>query len=88
MKTISAQQAVRGFDRFSELAHNGERILVTRGGKPWVMLAPPTVPTGNKPDAGELEWPDFVGRLAKHYPHPVPGPTATELLAPEKDDRL
>ena len=88
MKTINAQEAVQGFDKFSELAHNGERILVTRGGKPWIMLAPPTVPTETKPDAGKLEWPDFAGRLVQNYPHPVPGPTATELLAQEKEDRF
>ena len=88
MKTISAQQAVQEFDQYSELAHNGERILVTRGGKPWVLLAPPTVASKPKPGNGKLKWPDFAGRLAKHYPSPVNGPTATELLAQDKEDRF
>lgn len=88
MKTISAQQAVQQFDEYSKLAHNGERILVTRGGKPWVLLAPPAVPSEGKPAAGKLEWPDFAGRLARYYPVPVAGPTATELLAQGKEDRF
>ncbi len=52
MKTISDQQAVRQFDEYSKLAHDGEKILVTREGKPWVLLTPPagageTKPPGN-----------------------------------------
>ena len=37
MKTISEQQAVQQFHEYSELAHHGEKILVTRSGKPWVF---------------------------------------------------
>ena len=88
MKTINEQQAVQQFDEYSELAHNGEEILVTRSGKPWVLLAPPTVPVESKPANGKLVWPDFAARLAPHYPAPVAGPTATELLAQDKEDRF
>ena len=88
MKTISEQQAVKQFDEYSELAHNGERILVTRGGKPWVLLTPPAAPIGSKPANGKLTWPDFAARLSPHYPVPVTGPTATELLAHDKEDRF
>ena len=91
MKTISAQQAAQQFDEYSELAHNGERILVTRGGKPWVWLTPPAAPlkgVKGEPANGKLAWPDFAARLAPHYPAPVTGPTATELLAQDKEDRF
>ena len=88
MKTISTQQAVQHFDQYSELAHNGERILVTRGGKPWVLLSPPAAPAETKPVGGKLVWPDFAARLTPHYPAPVAGPTATELLAQDKKDRF
>jgi antitoxin (DNA-binding transcriptional repressor) of toxin-antitoxin stability system len=88
MKTISAQQAVQQFDEYSELAHNGEKILVTRSGKPWVLLSPPAVPVETKPANGKIQWPDFAARLAPHYPAPVAGPTATELLAQDKEDRF
>jgi hypothetical protein len=37
---------------------------------------------------GKLEWPDFAARLAPHYSKPVAGPTATELLAQDKEDRF
>ena len=87
MKTISDQQAVRQFDEYSKLAHDGEKILVTREGKPWVLLTPPAVASEARPN-GKLEWPDFAARLAKHYPAPVAGPTATELLAHDKEDRF
>ena len=88
MKTISAQQAVEQFDEYSELAHNGEKILVTREGKPWVLLTPPALSTEKEPATNKLAWPDFAGRLAKHYPGPVAGPTATELLAQDREDRF
>jgi len=88
MKTISDQQAVRQFDEYSKLAHDGEKILVTREGKPWVLLTPPASPNEAAPAVGKLEWPDFAARLAQHYPAPVAGPTATELLAHEKEDRF
>ena len=88
MKTISAQEAAQQFDEYSELAHNGERILVTRGGKPWVLLTPPTAPVKAEPANGELKWPDFAARLVPVYSAPVTGPTATELLAHDKEDRF
>ena len=88
MKTISAQQAVQQFDEYAKLAHNGERILVTREGKPWVLLSPPAVLTKAGTARDKLEWPDFAARLTKHYPAPVTGPTATELLAQDKADRF
>ena len=88
MKTISAQQAAEQFDKYSGLAHSGERILVTREGKPWILLTPPAVLVEARPAARALKWPDFAARLAKHYPTPVVGPTATELLAHDKEDRF
>ncbi len=88
MKTISEQQAVQQFDEYSELAHNGEKILVTRSGKPWVLLSPPVTPLKAEPANGKLKWPDFAARLAPHYPAPVAGPNATELLALDKEDRF
>ena len=86
MKTISAQEAVEQFDEYSTLAHHGEKILVTRGGKPWVLLSPPVLPFGAEPPAAKLGWPNFAARLAPHYPAPTVGPTATELLAQDKED--
>ena len=88
MKTISAQQAARQFDEYSQLAHDGEKILVTREGKPWVLLTPPAIASEAKPDHEKLKWPDFAARLTKHYPAPAGGPTATELLAHDKEDRF
>jgi antitoxin (DNA-binding transcriptional repressor) of toxin-antitoxin stability system len=88
MKTITAQQAEEQFGEYAKLAHDGERILVTLEGEPWVMLSPPAILAEAKPPAGKLEWPDFAGRLARYYPQPVEGPTATELLAQEKEDRF
>src|SRR5438093_13218584 len=44
MKTITTKQAVEQFDEYSDLAHNGEKVLVTRAGQPLVALVPPAVP--------------------------------------------
>jgi len=88
MRTITTQQAAEQFGEYVALAHEGERILVTQAGKPSVMLAPPVRPVGAQTNAPKLEWPDFAARLAPYYPKPVEGPTATELLAQEKEDRI
>jgi antitoxin (DNA-binding transcriptional repressor) of toxin-antitoxin stability system len=88
MKTITAQQAEKHFSEYAQIAHDGERILVILDGKPWVMLSPPIISAEAKPTAEKLEWPDFAGRLARYYLQPVEGPTATELLAQDKEDRF
>jgi antitoxin (DNA-binding transcriptional repressor) of toxin-antitoxin stability system len=86
MQTVTVEQAAEKFDEYSKLAHDGERILVTREGHPWVTLSPPTTPVEPVPNG--LQWPDFAARLAQYYPKPVEGPTATELLARDKEDRF
>jgi prevent-host-death family protein len=88
MKTISVQQAARDFEEYSKLAHDGQRILVTRNGKPWIVLVPPTVAAPTDPNSKTLQWPDYTARLAPFYPEPVAGPTAAELLAQDKEDRF
>jgi hypothetical protein len=88
MKTITTDQAVRKFDEYSKLAHDGEKILVTLDGQPWVVLAPPGVSVGNRQAPKRLTWPDFNARLAPHYAEEVSGPTATDLLARDKEDRF
>jgi hypothetical protein len=88
MKTISAQQAVQQFDEFSKLAHDGHKIMVTREGKPWVILAPPGPASATRASENKLEWPDFEAHWQKHFPKPLAGATATELLAQDKEDRF
>ncbi len=88
MKTVTVEEAAQKFDEYSKLAHDGERILVTREGLPWVTLSPPAVPAAAELVPNGLLWPDFAARLAKYYPKPVEGPTATELLARDKEDRF
>ncbi|MBI2927639.1 MAG: hypothetical protein HYY24_18240 [Verrucomicrobia bacterium] len=88
MKTVPAEEAVAKSDKYSKLAHEGERILVTRDDQPWVVLSPPSNPAPRRPVGKGLQWPDFAARLAKYYPQPVDGPTATELLARDKEDRF
>lgn len=87
MKTISVQEAAREFDRYAREAHEGERILVTQRDEPWVVLAPPTTERRAR-TVKPLTWPDFAARLHPFYTEVVPGPTATELLAQDKEDRF
>ena len=88
MKTISAQQAVQQFDEFAKLAHEGQKILVTREGEPWVILAPAGPASRSRPGENKLEWPDFEAHWRKHFPEPLAGITATELLSHDKEDRF
>jgi hypothetical protein len=88
MKTVTSEQVIEKFDEYSKLAHGGERVLVTLDGKPWVVLAAPSFPLGEGQSPTRLTWPDFAARLAPHYLEPTNGPTASELLARDKEDRF
>ena len=88
MKTVTSEQIIEKFDVYSKLAHGGERILVTLDGKPWVVLAAPPFRLAEGQGSTRLTWPDFAARLAPHYPEPVDGPTASEILASDKEDRF
>ncbi len=48
MKTVSKKEATHGFESLGELAHSGEVVLVTHGGKPWIKLVSATVPKHGK----------------------------------------
>jgi antitoxin (DNA-binding transcriptional repressor) of toxin-antitoxin stability system len=48
MKTVTKQQAVRGFEMIGDLAHAGETVIVTHGGKPWIKLVPAFKPRPGK----------------------------------------
>lgn len=86
MKTITARQAGRQFEKFAKMANGGERILVTHNGQPWVVLqAPPRAKQA--PLAGQ--WPDYPAHWRQHFPNGFTrGPTATELLAQDREDRF
>ncbi|MGO9200352.1 MAG: type II toxin-antitoxin system Phd/YefM family antitoxin [Limisphaerales bacterium] len=86
MKTITAEQAGRQFEKFARIANGGERILVTQNGRPWVVLQPP--PRARRaPLAGQ--WPDYPAHWRQHFPEGFSrGPTAAELLAQDREDRF
>ncbi len=86
MKTITAQEAEQHFGKFAEMASAGESILVTHDGRPWVVLQAPRK-GGNRPRAAR--WPDYPAHWKLHFPNgPAQGPTATELLGQDKEDRF
>jgi antitoxin (DNA-binding transcriptional repressor) of toxin-antitoxin stability system len=72
VKTVTKQQAVQGFDLIGELAHAGETVIVTHGGKPWIKLVPALRPKAGKSAAA------FRARLNRISPKPIPG--ASEVL--------
>ena len=87
MKKITTRQAALEFDKFANLAHAGERILVTHAGQPWVVLEPP--PKKGKDLRAPSRWPDFPAHWRKHFSDGFSrGLTATELLARDKEDRF
>jgi len=88
MKTITTHEAAEKFEDFAKRAHNGEKFLVTRDGEPWVVLAPPASPKELLSKENGLKWPDFAARLEPYYTDHLAGPTATELLAKDKEDRF
>lgn len=73
MKTVTKQQAVQRFDMIGDLAHAGETVIVTHGGKPWIKLVPAFKPRPGKSVAA------FKARLDRISPKPIPG--ASEVLA-------
>ncbi len=72
MKTVTKQEMVQAFEAFGGLAHAGETILVTQGGKPWIKLLPAGKPKRGKSVAV------FRARLNRISPKPIPG--AAEVL--------
>jgi hypothetical protein len=68
------------------MAHAGKRILVTNAGQPWIVFEP-AKKAKERPTSGK--WPDYPAHWRKHFPNgPSHGPTATELLAQDKEDRF
>jgi antitoxin (DNA-binding transcriptional repressor) of toxin-antitoxin stability system len=86
VKTITTQQAAEQFTEFARMANAGERILVTQDGEPWVVLE---APHNNAILRAPSDWPDFQSYWRKNFPDgPIQGPSATQLLAHEKEDRF
>jgi hypothetical protein len=73
MKTVTKQQAVQGFDMIGGLAHAGQTVIVTNGGKPWIKLVPALKRKPGKSLAA------FRARLNRILPKPIPG--ASEVLS-------
>ena len=73
MKTVTKQQAVQGFDMIADLAHAGETVIVTHGGKPWIKLVTALKKKPGKSVAA------FKARLNRISPKPIPG--ASEVLS-------
>ena len=73
MKTVTKQQAVQRFDMIGDLAHAGETVIVTDGGKPWIKLVPALKQKSGKSVAA------FRARLNRISPKPIPG--ASEVLS-------
>jgi antitoxin (DNA-binding transcriptional repressor) of toxin-antitoxin stability system len=85
MTTITTRQAVHEFGKYARLAKAGKKILVTHAGTPLVLLqAPPKARRQKAPKA----WPDFPAHWRRHFDDLRSGPTATELLAQDKEDRF
>jgi antitoxin (DNA-binding transcriptional repressor) of toxin-antitoxin stability system len=73
MKTVTKQQAVQKFHMIAALAHAGETVIVTHGGKPWIKLVPAFKKNSGKSVAA------FKARLNRISRNPVPG--ASEVLS-------
>lgn len=68
------------------MASIGESILVTHNGQPLVVLQ---APRKGGVHACATQWPDYPAHWQQHFPDgPTSGPTATELLAQDKEDRF
>jgi len=67
MKTVTKQEALRGFDTIADLVHAGETVVVTRDGKPWIKLVRALEAKPGKSAAA------FKARLKRISPNPIPG---------------
>lgn len=67
MKTVTKQEAVRGFDAIAGLAHAGQTVMVTHDGKPWIKLVPAAKAKTGKSVAA------FKSRLNRISPKPIRG---------------
>ena len=73
MRTVTKQQAANGFEKIGDLAHAGETVIVTEGGKPWIKLVPALKKQRGKSVAA------FKARLNRISRKPIPG--ASDVLS-------
>jgi antitoxin (DNA-binding transcriptional repressor) of toxin-antitoxin stability system len=73
MKMVTKQEAVQVFDMIGGLAHAGQTVVVTSGGKPWIKLVPALRARRGKSAAA------FKARLSRISLKPIPG--ASEVLS-------
>ena len=70
MKMVTKREAVDGFDKFANLAHAGETVVVTHDGRPWIKLVSALRVKPGKSVAA------FRARLNRISPKPIPGASA------------
>jgi antitoxin (DNA-binding transcriptional repressor) of toxin-antitoxin stability system len=86
MITVTEEEAAEQFGKFVQMANAGQRIIITHDGKPWVVLQ--ALPE-RKESPRSVQWPNYPAHWKKSFPEGTSqGPTATELLARDKEDRF
>lgn len=74
MRTVTIADLRRNFADVSRWIEQGERVHITRHGRPFATLIP-------SPEAKQAEpWPDLKARRGKIFPHPVKGTTSEKIV--------
>ncbi len=81
MKTATVADLRNNFALVSQWIENGEKVEITKRGKIFATLAPPA---GRKTKIPA--WPDLQARLKHHFPEPVPGKPASEIISEGRGD--
>ncbi len=64
MVKVSARAAHHAFAKYLDMAHQGQRIVVTKRGKPWAVLEPIAAPAGKKK---KVDWMPVFERTHKLF---------------------
>jgi antitoxin (DNA-binding transcriptional repressor) of toxin-antitoxin stability system len=81
MKIATVADLRNRFARVSQWIKDGEKVEIRKRGKPFATLSP-AIKRKKK-----VEWPDLEARLLKHFPQPLPGKPASEIISDGRGDR-
>jgi antitoxin (DNA-binding transcriptional repressor) of toxin-antitoxin stability system len=81
MKVATVADLRNRFARVSQWIEDGEKVQIRKRGKVFATLSPAAK------KKKKLAWPDLKARLLKHFPQPVPGKPASEIISEGRGDR-
>jgi antitoxin (DNA-binding transcriptional repressor) of toxin-antitoxin stability system len=82
MKSAMIRDLRNEFSRVARWIEEGERVEITRSGKPFAQLAPISASA-----ASRVKTPDFLARIRENFPNEKPGRSLSSVVDYDRGDR-